>query len=104
MESVRKIIGEMYEHLIAPMSARAKATTAASVALLLVMAAIWHMVPQNTVERERDLARKLNRGDVVEVAESPEGQKVWAVESQGRTVYFTKGSVAIAEAPKADPQ
>lgn len=63
--------------------------------VVVAVIGIWAMVPESAVHREQRLDGELAAGDVAKVAEAPDGATVWAVRREGRTIYFSKGAVAI---------
>lgn len=68
-------------------------TLAASVLLVMIV------MPEGRASRDREIQRDLEAGRVAEIAESPDGAKVWAVEREGKTIYFSKGSLAVEAEP-----
>lgn len=68
-------------------------TLAASVLLVMIV------MPEGRDSRDREIQRDLEAGRVAEIAESPDGAKVWAVEREGKTIYFSKGSLAVEAEP-----
>ena len=65
------------------------------VTLSVTMMLVLMILPESRASRDRDIERDLAAGRVAEIAESPDGAKVWAVEREGRTIYFSKGSLAL---------
>lgn len=59
------------------------------------------IIPESPAAKERDIQKDLARGEVAQIAKSPDGATVWAVQRDGRTIYFSKGSIAVE--PAADP-
>jgi len=69
--------------------------TAVVCALALVLVLTTLLWPESVARRERRIAEQLDRGSVVEIARGEDGARLWAVRRDGRTIYFSKGSVAI---------
>lgn len=75
--------------------AAARPLTACITLMLIVLttgALVW---PESSAKRERRIAEQLDKGAVVEIAKGEDGAQLWAVRRDGRTIYFSKGSVAI---------
>lgn len=60
--------------------------------ILLVAVLNW---PEGAAGKERRIAAALESGEIVEVARADDGARLWAVRRDGKTIYFSKGSVAI---------
>ena len=64
---------------------------------VVAVVAVAAMLPESPVHRDRRVDGELEAGDVAKVAEAPDGATVWAVRREGRTIYFSKGAVAIEQ-------
>lgn len=60
--------------------------------VLLVAVLSW---PESHSRRDKRISSALDKGEVVEIAETTDGARLWAVRREGKTIYFSKGSVAI---------
>lgn len=89
MDLMRRIVDMARQHIMASMIM----TLAASVLLVMIV------MPEGRASRDREIQRDLEAGRVAEIAESPDGAKVWAVEREGKTIYFSKGSLAVEAEP-----
>lgn len=67
----------------------------------VALVAIAAMMPESAVHRDKRVDGELDAGDVAKVAEAPDGATVWAVRREGRTIYFSKGAVAIEQPMQA---
>lgn len=83
----------LLDDIIRHAAARPLTSLACLMALVLTLCALaW---PESTAGRERRIAEQLDKGAVVEIAKGEDGARLWAVRRDGRTIYFSKGSVAI---------
>lgn len=63
---------------------------AAILCIMTIM--LW---PEGVEGRDERIASELAKGEIVEIARADDGARLWAVRRSGRTIYFSKGSVAI---------
>jgi hypothetical protein len=81
---------------VARKAARHPMVTASS-CLAGFVAAILVLMPTSMAEKDKELRSDLASGEVVKVAEAPDGATVYAVKREGHTIYFSKGAVAIPD-------
>ena len=68
-----------------------------SCAMLLLLIFAMPLLPEGAASRERRIDTALHEGETVEIAKAGDGARLWAVRRGGKTIYFSKGSVAIDE-------
>lgn len=64
-------------------------------ALILVFVLVVAFRPDTVREKEAKISRDLESGRIAKVAEAPDGATIWAVQREGKTVYFSKGAIVI---------
>lgn len=66
-----------------------------------ILAAILCMNwPEGAAKREHRIETALGHGEVVEIAHADDGARVWAVQRDGKTIYFSNGGVVIDDEPR----
>jgi len=66
-----------------------------TMAIFLIILALQ---PSRMDRLDSDLSKALSQGAVTKVAQAPDGATLWAIKRGGKVVYFSNGSVAVADA------
>lgn len=67
-------------------------------AIVFLMIVLWLFAPNQKAAEEVRIHNELQAGDITKIAEAPDGATIWAVQRDGKTIYFSKGSIAIEQA------
>ena len=61
---------------------------------------VWAAWPSSPASEAARIESELESGKIAKVAEAPDGATIWAVRREGRTMYFSKGSLIEIPPPQ----